>query len=71
MKKNKKRLNLFHLLMFASSCFALGILIHDFIVWGVMPLFTGETICLTYFGLFVDLTAMGMIELTIQCIRES
>ena len=72
MKKNRKiKFNLFHLIMFASACFALGVLIHDFIFWGVMPLFTGETICLTYFGFFVDLLAILIIDLTIQCIRES
>lgn len=72
MKKNRKiKINLFHLIMFASACFGLGVLIHDFIVWALIPFFTGDFVMLTYYGMFVDLLAIFIIDLTIQCIRES
>lgn len=70
-KKRKLKLNLFHVLMFLSACLGVYILIHDFIVWAIIPLFTGKVVILTYFGMFVDLSAMAIIELTIQCIKES
>lgn len=71
MKKKKFKLNLFHLIMFISSCLGLGILIHDFIVWALIPFFTGDFVMLTYYGMFVDLLAVLVIDLTIQCIKES
>lgn len=76
-KKIKKRihkkfkLNLFHTFMFLSACIGAFVLIHDFIVWGILPLFNGEFITLTYFGMFIDLIAIGLIEITIQNIKES
>lgn len=76
-KKIKKRihkkfkLNLFHTFMFLSACLGAFVLIHDFIVWAIIPLFTGDFIMLTYFGMFVDLTAILLIDMTIQCFKES
>ena len=76
-KKIKKRihkkfkLNLFHTFMFLSACIGAFVLIHDFIVWGILPLINGEFITLTYFGMFIDFIAIGLIEITIQNIKES
>lgn len=67
----KRKINWFHTFMFLSACLGAYVLIHDFIVWAIIPLFTGDFIMLTYFGMFVDLTAILLIDLTIQCIKES
>lgn len=71
MKKRKFKLNLFHTFMFISACIGAFVLIHDFIVWAIIPLFTGKFIMLTYFGMFIDLIAIFLIDITIQCIKES
>ena len=71
MKKKKFKLNLFHTFMFLSGCLGAFVLIHDLIVWAIIPLFTGNFVMLTYFGMFVDLISILLIELTIQCIKES
>lgn len=71
MKKRKFKLNLFHTFMFISSCIGAFVLIHDFIVWAIIPLFTGKFVMLTYFGMFIDLIAIFLIDITIQCIKES
>ena len=69
-RKSKLKLNWFHIYMFACSCLAAYVLVHDLLVWAIIPLFTGDFVMLTYFGMFVDLTAIGMIDLTIQAIKE-
>ena len=76
MKKIKKRIkktkvNWFNAFILVSAIGCALLLIHDFIVWGIIPLFTGDFVMLTYFGMFVDLTAIGLIEMTIQMIKES
>ena len=70
-KQKKIKLNWFNVFMFISACIGAFILIHDFIVWGIIPLINGEFITLTYFGMFIDLIAIGLIEITIQNIKES
>ena len=54
--------------MLLSAIFSLILLIHDFIVWGLIPIFTGNFIQLTYSGFFLDLAAIGCIELVYQYI---
>lgn len=69
-RKRQHKYNWFHIYMFVVSCFATYILLHDLLVWAIIPLFTGDFVMLTYFGMFVDLTAIGLIDLTIQAIKE-
>ena len=76
MKKIKKRIkktkvNWFNAFILVSAIGCALLLIHDFIVWAIIPLFTGDFIMLTYFGMFVDLTAILLIDMTIQCFKES
>lgn len=72
MKKRVKKIkiNFFNLFMLLSGCLGAYVLIHDLIVWAIIPLFTGEFVMLTYFGMFVDLTAIALVELTIQMLEE-
>lgn len=70
-RKKKIKLNWFNIFMLASACLGAFVLIHDFIVWAIIPFFTGDFIMLTYFGMFVDLTAILLIDMTIQCFKES
>lgn len=70
MKKRirKRRLSFYKVVMLLSAIFSLILLIHDFIVWGLIPIFTGNFIQLTYSGFFLDLAAIGCIELVYQYI---
>lgn len=71
MEKIKKvKLNIFNIIVLITMLGAGALLIHDFIFWGVIPMFTGEFYCLTYFGLFVDIIAIGLLEVSIQIIKE-
>jgi len=72
MKKRirKRRINFFKVVMLLSAILSLILLIHDFIFWGIIPLFSGEVIQLTYFGFFLDLIAIGTLELFFQYIWE-
>ena len=70
-KKARIKINFFNVFMLASACLGAYVLIHDLLVWAIIPLFTGDFVMLTYFGMFVDLTALGLIELTVQMIKES
>ena len=72
MKKRirKRRINFFKVVMLLSAILSIVLLIHDFIFWGIIPLFTGEVVQLTYFGFFLDLIAIGTLELFFQYIGD-
>lgn len=46
-----------NILILASMAGAIGLLIHDFIFWGIIPFFTHKFYTLTYLGLLVDVSA--------------
>lgn len=60
----------FNFMMFASMTISIVLLVHDFIFWGIVPMFSGITYQLTYLGLFLDFVAIGLIEMSIQFIKE-
>lgn len=66
----RKRISFFKVIMLLSALLSLTLLIHDFIFWGIIPLFSGEVVQLTYFGFFLDLIAIGTLELVFQYIWE-
>lgn len=72
MKKRirKRKINFFKVVMLLSAILSLILLIHDFIFWGIIPLFSGQFYQLTYFGFFLDLIAIGTLELFFQYIWE-
>lgn len=66
----KRKISFYKVIMLLSALLSLILLIHDFIFWGIIPLFTGEVVQLTYFGFFLDLIAIGTLELFFQYIWE-
>ena len=56
--------------MTVSMLISIYLLVHDFIFWGVVPMFSGVTYQLTYLGMFLDVVAIGLIDLSIQFIKE-
>lgn len=68
--KKKIKINFFNIFVLASVILAGFILLHDLLVWGIIPLFTGQFYCLTYFGLFVDFAAIFILEAGYQVMEE-
>ena len=60
----------FNFIMTVSMLISIYLLVHDFIFWGVVPMFSGVTYQLTYLGMFLDVVAIGLIDLSIQFIKE-
>lgn len=78
MKKIKKRvhfkpfknMSLTKLVILLSIGIAFIILLHDFIFWAFIPMFTGTFYTLTYTGLFVDLICVFVLESGTQYLKE-
>lgn len=70
MKKKTIKLKLFNIFVLLSACLGTLQLLHDLIIWAIIPFFTGKYVMLTYFGMFVDLASILLIEMAIQYIKE-
>lgn len=71
MKKTRKfKFNFFNITMLFTAIVCVILLVHDFIFWGVIPMFSGVFYQITYFGLFLDVLAIGLLEMSIQFIKE-
>lgn len=69
-KIKKRRLNIFNLVVLVTMILCGALLIHDFVYWGVIQMFAGVTYQVTYFGLFIDFVAIGLMEASIQIVKE-
>ena len=69
--KTKKRYKIDYFKVFVVINFILcsALLIHDFVFWGIIPMFTGVYYQLTYMGLFIDLSALMIVDVSIQLIK--
>ena len=68
--KKQYKIDLFKVFVFINFLLASALLIRDFVFWGIIPMFSGVFYQLTYFGLFIDLSAFFIIEVSIQCFKE-
>ena len=68
--KKQYKIDLFKVFVFINFLLASGLLIHDFIFWGIIPMFSGVFYQLTYLGLFLDISALFILEISIQCFKE-
>lgn len=59
-----------NIIILASMIVAVALLIHDFVFWGIIPFFSHVFYEMTYLGLFVDLAAIGIIEISTQYFKE-
>ena len=69
-RKRIVKINLFKLLVLITIIISGGLLIHDFIFWGLLPVFTETFYQLTYFGLFIDIIAIAMLDISVQLFKE-
>ena len=71
-KKTKKRkIKVFNIFAVLSMLVAAALLIHDLLAWAIIPLFTThEFFMLTYFGFFVDMIAMFVLDTGWDYLKE-
>ena len=65
-----KKVNIFNIIVLLSLLISGGLLIHDIVIFAIKPLFTGDFIMLTYFGFFIDVIALFMLEVSSQYIKD-
>lgn len=53
---------LLNILVLTSMIIAIAYLLHDFFVLGILPAFSHNFYCITYFGLLTDLGAYMVIK---------
>lgn len=72
MKKKviRKKVNIFNLVVLVTMILCGTLLIHDFIFWGIIPMFSGITYQVTYFGLLIDIVCIGLLDVSIQIVKE-
>lgn len=69
-RRKKYRISLFKVFIVMNFLLCSGLLIHDFIFWGIVPMFKGEFYQLTYLGLFLDFASVLIVDASIQCFKE-
>ncbi len=67
--KSKVKLNLFNLLVLVTAIVSSCCIVHDFIILGIIPLFTKNLVSLTYTGAIIDICAVFMLDASIQIIE--
>lgn len=72
MKKFMKRIKIttFNVLMLVQLLISGFVLGHDLFIWGIKPLFTGQYLIVTYFGMFVDFLALAMFYGSFEYFKE-
>ena len=69
-RKSNYKISPFKVFVFLNFILCSGLLIHDFIFWGIVPMFKGEFYQLTYLGLFIDIASILIVDASIQCFKE-
>ena len=69
-RKSNYKISPFKVFVFLNFILCCGLLIHDFIFWGIVPMFKGEFYQLTYLGLFIDIASILIVDASIQCFKE-
>ena len=68
--KKKIKIKFFNLFILISMILASILLIHDLLVFAIIPFFTGKFYMVTYLGMSIDLSALALIEVSIQVIKD-
>lgn len=72
MKKMKKKIKIkyFNIFIIISMILASILLIHDLFIFAIIPFFTGKFYMVTYLGMFIDLSALIILEVSLQIIKD-
>lgn len=68
--KRKVKINLFNLLVLVTAIISSYCIAHDFVILGIIPLFTKNLVSLTYTGAIIDICAIFMLDASVQIIEE-
>lgn len=68
--KKKIKIKYFNIFIIISMILATILLAHDLIIYAITPFFTGKFYMLTYLGMFIDLSALMMLEVSLQIIKD-
>ena len=60
--KRKVKLNLFNLLVLVTAIISFYCIVHDFIILGIIPLFTKNLVSLTYTGVIIETNSLLFIS---------
>lgn len=69
-KKSTYKIDWFRVLVVFSTLLGIGLLVHDFICYAIIPLFSGLFYQMSYFGFFMEFIAIGLVETGIHLIKE-
>ena len=67
--KRKVKINLFNLLVLVTAIISSYCIAHDFVILGIIPLFTKNLVSLTYTGALLDICAIFMLDASVQIIE--
>lgn len=70
MKKKKIKINFLSVLALILAILSGSLLLHDMFIYAIIPLAKGNFYMLTYFGFFVDMYALFLLESSIQYLVE-
>lgn len=69
--KRKIKINYIFIIAIITGLISGGLLIHDLLFYGILPLFKGNFYMITYFGLFIDISALFLLEASIQYVNDT
>ena len=69
-KKSTYKIDWFRVLVVLFTVLGAGLLLHDFIRYAIIPLFSGLFYQMSYFGFFMEFIAIGLVETGIHLIKE-
>lgn len=69
--KKRIKLNYIFILALITMFTSGGLLIHDLLVYGIVPLFRGNFYMITYLGLFIDISALFLLEASLQYVNDT
>lgn len=68
--KKKIKINLFNLLVLIGFILSSILIIHDLIFYAIIPFISGKFYMVTYLGMSIDISALALIEVSIQIIKD-
>lgn len=72
MKKIKRKVKINYLFLLAIGSLIIGsfVILHDIIFYIIIPFSTGDFYMITYLGMFIDISALFLIEASLQYIES-
>lgn len=69
--KKRIKINYIFILALITMLTSGGLLMHDLLIYGIIPLFKGNFYMITYLGLFIDICAIFLLESSLQYVNDT